>query len=120
MEGGPGPRYGSSDFQINNTDDPLNYGTGGQPVYRSCGKSFVLYITDGEPCSDGHLPSTIADYASGKSSYNCSGGSCPAVAPFSASTFPSCSAGNYVAGIEDVALYAHTTDLRSSTIGEMP
>ncbi|MEK6679349.1 MAG: hypothetical protein AABY39_08035, partial [Nitrospirota bacterium] len=122
MESGPGPRYASADFSINNTNDPHNYGTGGQPVYRSCGKSYVLYITDGEPCSDGHLPATLSDYASGKSNYNCSGGSCPAVDPpgpasFSASTFPTCGAGNYVAGIEDVALYAHTTDLRSPTLG---
>lgn len=117
IEGSPGPRYASGDFQISNANDPLNYGTGGQPVYRSCGKSYVLYITDGEPCADGSLPATLSDYASGKSSYNCSGSNCPAVAPFSASTFPTCGAGNNVAGIEDVALYAHTTDLRSSTIG---
>lgn len=122
MESGPGPRYTSADFSINNTNDPHNYGTGGQPVYRSCGKSYVLYITDGEPCSDGHLPAALSDYASGKSNYNCSGGGCPAVDPpgpasFSASTFPTCGAGNYVAGIEDVALYAHTTDLRSPTLG---
>ncbi|MEK6691224.1 MAG: hypothetical protein AABY78_08005 [Nitrospirota bacterium] len=118
IAGGPGPRYNSGDFQINNNVDPYNYGTGGQPVYRSCAKSFVLYITDGEPCADGYLPSTIADYASGRSQYNCTGGSCPAVSPFTASTFPSCTAGGYVAGIEDVALWAHTTDLRNSpTLG---
>ena len=139
IEGSPGPRYASGDFQINNTNDPLNYGTGGQPVYRSCGKSFVLYITDGEPCADGNLPATLSNYASGKSDYNCSGSSCPAVDPpglasFSASTFPACpkDTSTYctvtdppactpnpsnVAGIEDVALYAHTTDLRSATIG---
>ena len=32
---------------------------------------------------------------------------------FAATSFPSCGAGGYVAGIEDVALYMHTTDLRS-------
>jgi type IV pilus assembly protein PilY1 len=112
--GSPGPRYSSGDYQINNTNDPLNYGTGGQPRFSSCAKSYVLYITDGEPCADGDLPSTLADYASGRSDYNCSGGSCPAVGSFSASTFPSCSAGGYVAGIEDVALWMHTTDLRNA------
>lgn len=115
--GSPGPRYQSGDYQINSNVDPLNYGTGGQPIYRSCAKSFVLYITDGEPCADGYLPSTLADYANGKSPYNCQGSSCPAVGSFPASTLPSCSAGNNVAGIEDVALWMHTTDLRSSTIG---
>lgn len=116
-QGSPEPNYNNNAFTINPTNDPMNYGTGGQQVNRSCGKSFVLYITDGEPCADGYLPATLSDYASGKSNYNCSGSNCPAVAPFSASTFPTCGAGGNVAGIEDVALYAHTTDLRSSTIG---
>ncbi|RJQ22240.1 MAG: hypothetical protein C4560_02660 [Nitrospiraceae bacterium] len=125
IAGGPGPRYASGDYQINNNVDPFNYGTGGQPRYPQCAKSYVLFLTDGEPCSDGNLPGTIADYASGKSTFNCSDGSCPAksgISPedysFSASTFPSCGAGGYVAGIEDVALHMHTTDLRNSpTLG---
>ena len=116
-QGSPGPNYNNNAFTINNTNDPLNYGTGGQPVYRSCGKSFVLYITDGEPCADGNLPATLSNYASGKSNYNCSGGSCPAVAPFSASTLPDLLAGSHVAGIEDVALYATYNRPQSSTLG---
>lgn len=128
--GGPGPRYNSGDFTINNNNDPLNYGTGGSPRWPSCSKNFVLYITDGEPCGDGYLPNTLRDYAAGRSAYNCQGISCPAVGSFPASTFPSCYGGGessscggivsgcYVAGIEDVALYMHTTDLRNSpTLG---
>jgi len=125
IAGGPGPRYAAGDFQINSNVDPFNYGTGGQPRYPTCANSFVLLLTDGEPCSDGNLPATILNYASGKSKFNCSGGSCPAengTLPenysFPASTFPSCGAGGYTAGIEDVALYMHTTDLRNSpTLG---
>ncbi len=125
IEGGPGPRYAVGNYQINSNVDPFNYGTGGQTRYPTCAKSFVLLVTDGEPCSDGNLPGTIVDYASGKSTFNCSGGSCPAklgTSPenysFPASTFPSCGAGGYVAGIEDVALYMHTTDLRNNpTLG---
>ena len=42
----------------------------------------------------------------------------PETYSFSASTFPSCGAGNTVAGIEDVALWAHTKDLRNyNTLG---
>ncbi len=116
-------------FTINNNNDPFNYGTGGSPRWPSCSKNFVLYITDGEPCADGYLPNSLRDYASGRSQYNCSGTSCPAVGSFPASTFPSCTGGGessscggivsgcYVAGIEDVALYMHTTDLRSPTLG---
>ncbi|MBI5342872.1 MAG: hypothetical protein HZB63_06105, partial [Deltaproteobacteria bacterium] len=119
MLSGPGPRYSTSDYQISTSADPMNYGQGVTSRWPVCSKSFILYITDGEPCSDGNLPSSLSNYASGRSDYNCSGGSCPSVAKpitggsFAASTFPSCSAGGYVAGIEDVALYMHTTDLRS-------
>jgi type IV pilus assembly protein PilY1 len=122
---GPGPRYQSGDYQLNNTNDPYNYGTGGATRYPSCSKSFVLFITDGEPCADGNLPTGLQDYASGISTFNCSGGSCLAVASivsgetfsFPATTFPSCGAGDYVAGMEDVALYMHTHDLRSGMTG---
>lgn len=121
---GPGPRYNNGDYQINNLNDPFNYGTGGAPRWPSCGKSFVLYITDGEPCADGYLPATLSDYAAGRSQFNCAVSSCPAVsatAPetfaFPASTFPVCGAGDNVAGFEDVALYMHTQDLRSSITG---
>jgi type IV pilus assembly protein PilY1 len=118
ISGGPGPRYDSGDFQVNNNVDPYNYGTGGSTRWPSCSKSYVLFVTDGEPCADGNLPAAIGTYASGRSDYDCSGGSCPAVGSFPASTFPSCSAGGYVAGFEDVALWAHTTDLRNNpTLG---
>ncbi|MBI5042992.1 MAG: hypothetical protein HZC10_04005 [Nitrospirae bacterium] len=117
IAGGPGPRYAAGDFTINNNNDPFNYGTGGQPTYPVCSKSYVLLITDGEPCNDGNLPDpSIEEYATGKSIFNCTGTNCPAAGPFPAQTIPACT-GN-VAGIEDVALYAHTTDLRNSpTLG---
>jgi type IV pilus assembly protein PilY1 len=128
MLSGPGPRYASGDFTVSTSSpahyaaDPWNYGTDTVPRWPVCAKSFVLYITDGEPCADGNLPASLADYAGGRSAFNCNGGSCPSVAKpnggsFPASTFPSCTAGGYTAGIEDVALYMHTTDLRSSTLG---
>jgi len=115
--GGPGPRYSASDYGVSNSVDPLNYGQG-TPRWPICSKSFVLFITDGEPCSDGNLPATLTDYANGRSAFNCSGDNCVSVAKpnggsFAATSFPSCGAGGYVAGIEDVALYMHTTDLRS-------
>lgn len=122
---GTGPRYHSGDYQNNNNNDPLNYGTGGTARWPVCSKSFVLLITDGEPCSDGDLPSNLVNYASGRSAFNCSGGGCPAVDnttplagpgnfSFTAAAFPSCSAGGNTAGLEDAALFAHTNDLRNS------
>ena len=123
---GTGPRYHSADYTINNNNDPMNYGTGGSPRWPICQKNFVLLITDGEPCSDGDLPTNLVGYASGRSAFNCSGGGCPAVDnstaltggagtfSFPASSFPSCGAGGYTAGLEDVALFSHTKDLRDS------
>ncbi|HET6515081.1 MAG TPA: hypothetical protein VFG09_07975 [Thermodesulfovibrionales bacterium] len=119
MLSGPGPRWNSSDFTIGNAADPLNYGTSTSPRWPSCSKSYVLLITDGEPCQDGSLPSTLKDYAAGRSIFNCQNSSCPALAgsspdtySFPAAAISGCSSGS-VAGLEDVALYMHTNDLRS-------
>lgn len=113
--GGPGPQYTNSDYPTTDAGDPLNYGTGGQAKFPYCAKSYVLVITDGEPCADGHLPATILNYATGRSNYACSGSSCPAVGPIPAATLPTCSFGDNVSGVEKVALYAHTTDLRNDS-----
>jgi type IV pilus assembly protein PilY1 len=121
--GGPGPRYDGGDYQINNNVDPFNFGTGGQPRFPYCGKAFVLLITDGDPCADGNLPDALADYANGLSPYNCTGPTCAAAprqvfgadSPFVETTIEDflCPAGGNVGGLEDVALWARTTDLRN-------
>jgi len=119
-----GPRYsGGTSYTINNNNDPYNYSAGGR--WPACAKSFVLLITDGEPCNDGSLPSGILDYAqTAGSSFNCgtplATNKCPGVSPYSGEatiTASPCSTG-VVAGIEDVALWAHTKDLRNyNTLG---
>jgi len=108
-----GPRYHSGDYTINANNDPYNYGTGGQTLYAPCAKSFVLLITDGEPCHDGYMSEELRNYANDRSTYNCTstggvGDPCY--------IYP-CSAGGYVPGVEDVALYIHTNDLRSDLDG---
>jgi type IV pilus assembly protein PilY1 len=121
--GDPGPRYSGGDYEINNNVDPFNFGTGGQPRFPYCGKAFVLLLTDGDPCADGNLPAALADYADGISPYNCSGNTCAAAprtvdgvdSPFEETTIEDflCPAGGNVGGLEDVALWARTTDLRN-------
>jgi type IV pilus assembly protein PilY1 len=126
-----GPNY-ANDYSTNNNSDPMNFGTGGSPRYPVCQKNFILLLTDGEPCSDGKLPDTLLNYASGISKFNCAGQNCPATSgttptPYS---FPTSNLNNDLcggtgnastngdeAGVEDVALWMHTHDLRSSTIG---
>lgn len=118
--GGNGPMYYNADYGTNATNDPMNFGTGGSASYPQCQKNFVLLITDGEPCSDGNLPAGIKDYAQGKSNYNCGAPNgatyCPAVGSFGAQSIATCGA-TVSAGIEDVALFAHTNDLRSASLG---
>ncbi len=106
MLGGPGPRYQSGDYQINNNVDPYNYGTGGNPIPAWCAKSFVIYITDGEPCGDDYLPDELKNYAANYGGYSYSG------------SLPSCSAGGNNPWVEDVALYVHTNDLRDDLEGK--
>lgn len=131
ISGGPGPRYAAGDFQINNNVDPLNYGTGGQPRWPSCAKSFVLLVTDGEPTHDGNMPATVLNYANGRSVFNCgtpaATNTCPALSatapetysfPAQSIEYPTAGVTGDVAGVEDVALYMHTTDLRNNpTLG---
>ncbi|HDM75673.1 MAG TPA: hypothetical protein ENG51_04290, partial [Deltaproteobacteria bacterium] len=105
MLGGPGPRYQSGDYQINDNVDPYNYGTGGSPQMAWCAKSFVIYITDGEPCGDDNLPNELKNYATNHGGYSYSG------------DLPPCDAGGNNPWIEDVALYVHTNDLRDDLEG---
>ena len=59
---GPGPNYTGGKYTVNANADPYNYGSG-QASYPTCSKNYVLLITDGEPCEDGEVPSSILSYA---------------------------------------------------------
>ncbi len=132
---GTGPRYANGDYGTTNNSDPMNFGTGGQPRWPVCAKNFVLLLTDGEPCSDGKIPTNIRDYPTGRSRFQCKVGtdyqSCPAIDNGALYSFPGSSLANSLcggsgvqssngteSGVEDVALFMHTNDLRSyPTIG---
>jgi type IV pilus assembly protein PilY1 len=104
--------------------DPMNYN--GQ--YYGCASNYVIFITDGDPSGDGSIPSQLKNYANSnphKSPFTCGGnganlpdtcqGGTIQGVTFSSYSFPSVT-GN-VSGLEDLALWVHTTDLRSPTIG---
>jgi type IV pilus assembly protein PilY1 len=60
-----GPRYfkpNPQSYRVSADADPFNFGTGGQPNYVWCAKSFVLMITGGEPTMDRQIPPGIAGY----------------------------------------------------------
>jgi type IV pilus assembly protein PilY1 len=107
-----GPRYHNGDY--NPSKDPYTFH--GSPS--RCVKGSVIIISDGEPCNDGSLPTSYAgfnilNYADG-TTFNCQSGNCLAGGIYPATTIPSCAAGGAVGGLEDVALFAHTRDLRNS------
>ncbi len=110
-----GPRYHNGDY--NPSKDPFTFH--GSPS--RCVKGSVIIISDGEPCNDGSLPTNyggvnILNFAD-NTPFNCQTGNCLAAPGFAATTIPSCAADGAVGGLEDVALFAHTRDLRSATFG---
>ena len=126
---GTGPNY-ANDYGTSPNSDPMNFGTGGSSRYPICQKNFVLLLTDGEPCSDGKIPDDIRNYPVGNSLFQCvvAGNyqSCPARSgpgysfPASSLVDNLCSgtggiSGNGAeSGVEDVALFMHTNDLRNT------
>jgi type IV pilus assembly protein PilY1 len=138
-----GPSYDMSDYGVIPNTDPMNFGTAGSPRRPPCARSYVILITDGGPCRDGNLPPSIKDYAeTAGSPFNCgSPGSaeyCPGITNTvsgesysfdSESLFDAtweeweteCTSGDgHYAGLEDVALYMHTTDIRDATVDTDP
>ena len=121
-----GPDYGGNKLEIDRADlsDPYFQ----QGALSSCTKGNVIILTDGEPCSDGNLPENLAHYAEGRSPFHCSANStdntCVAVPSdpdfTNSPDIPRCSPKSgldpkdrVIGSLEDVALWAHTTDLRN-------
>lgn len=86
------PYYYSSDYTVSNTWDPYYWNDTGEFV--ECGKSFVLLITDGESTQDLNIPSSLQDYDND--------GNDPGTFLWNGSDY-----------LDDVALWAHTNDMRS-------
>lgn len=83
----------------NENDDPFH--DKDLDVDIECSKSFVILLTDGLSTADKNIPSDLQDYdEDGKDT-----------------TFYDSDGSDY---LDDVALYAHTTDLRSDTVGDTP
>lgn len=126
--GSDGPNYGN-EYGTSNGADPMNFGSGGQPRWPICQRNFVLLLTDGEPCSDGKIPDAIRSYADGRSIFKCDAQSCPAtsdtgwsfpgsilVDPLCPGSPPAWAPGTRgdVSGVEKVALFLHTNDVRNA------
>jgi type IV pilus assembly protein PilY1 len=114
------PAYGGTDYTVNATHDPYYFKSpwaSNPGQYVPCCKSFVIIFTDGQPTMDLNIPAALQDIAHTKlphvtghddvcSSYN--GG---------ATSDPCVDSGSHY--VDDVAYYAHTTDLRPAS-GSLP
>ncbi len=94
-----GPQYhGEDSYQVNNTWDPFYFNEKGEMV--ACSKAFVIILTDGLPTKDMSIPTGLRDLD--EDSHD--------------SSIPkhNSHATDY---LDDVALYAHTRDLRPDLDG---
>ncbi len=110
------PAYVASDYSYNVTSrDPYYFkapewaSTAG---YVTCCKSSVIIFTDGEPTMDTNIPAALQDYAHPVHGAHCLAASTAATCIPHKTNYPSF--GSHF--LDDVAYYAHTTDLRAPTL----
>ncbi len=110
------PEYTNSDYSYNVTNRDPYYFTAPEWTstagYVTCCRSSVIVFTDGEPTKDENVPESLKDYAHAIHGTHC----------VAATTGTPCTphkenyANNGTHYLDDVAYYAHTTDLRQSTL----
>jgi type IV pilus assembly protein PilY1 len=111
------PAFTNSDYSYGVTSkDPYyfkspDWSSNSPGEYVACCKSFIIVFTDGEPNQDTNVPTSLQDYAHAYHGSHCTG----------ATTGDTCVGHktNYGSGnhyLDDVAFYAHTTDLRQTTL----
>ncbi|HEX7124976.1 MAG TPA: PilC/PilY family type IV pilus protein [Thermodesulfobacteriota bacterium] len=112
------PAYANSDYQTNTSNDPYYFQ---QPdwipssQYVPCCKSFVILFTDGQPTKDQNIPSAIRNYAVTALNQSSTGHLDVCSSYYGGSSSDPCvSDGSHY--LDDVALWAHTNDLRASTL----
>lgn len=108
------PAYTNSDYSIVTDRDPYYFK---QPDWAStsqyvpCCKSFVMIFTDGEPTQDTNVPASLQDYAHAYHAAHCTSTTTTTCAGHKTDY---ASSGKHY--LDDVAYYAHTTDLRQATL----
>jgi type IV pilus assembly protein PilY1 len=114
--------------------DPFVFGSNHSPAWASptqvvtCCKTFLMIFTDGEPTQDLSVPAALQDYAHAAHGQHCTGadgtihapnGTCNTNPATPASTLLGEHKTDYPTAnhaLDDVAYWAHTTDLRQGTI----
>ncbi|MGH7252388.1 MAG: hypothetical protein ACREIE_01175, partial [Nitrospiraceae bacterium] len=110
------PAYTNSDYSYNVTNRDPYYFTqpqwAGRSQYVPCCKSFVIIFTDGQTTQDQNVPAALQDYGHTIHGGHCSGGSSSSTCTPHKTNY----ANNGSHYLDDVAYYAHTTDLRQATL----
>ncbi len=106
------PAYNSGDYTYTvSTEDPYYFVSprwAGTDQTAPCCQSFAIIFTDGESTQDGNIPSGLQDFAHAVHGSHCTGVGCSG----HRTNYPS----NGRHYLDDVAYWAHTTDLRQATI----
>lgn len=111
------PAFAASDYSYNVTNkDPYyfkspDWSNNAPGEYVNCCKSFIMVFTDGEPTQDTNVPVSLQDYAHAYHGVHCT--STPTTTCVGHKTDYASSGNHY---LDDVAYYAHTTDLRQTTL----
>lgn len=110
------PAYTNSDYSYNTTSRDPYYFT--QPNwsptsrYVDCCRSFVIVFTDGEPTQDQNIPDVLKDYGHPHHGTHCTSANIDDLCAGHKTNYDD-NGSHY---LDDVAFYAHTTDLRQATL----
>jgi len=110
------PAYTSSDYSYTVTNRDPYYFTqpqwAGRSQYVNCCRSFVIIFTDGEPTQDQNIPVGLRDFAHGIHGNHCTTANPNDPCTPHKTNYPS-NGSHY---LDDVAYYAHITDLRQGSL----
>jgi len=112
------PAFTNSDYSYTvQAKDPYyfkspDWSTNNPGEYVKCCKSFIMVFTDGASTQDTNVPSVLQDFAHGHHGTHCLGATTGDICTGHKTNYSD--NGNHY--LDDVAYYAHTTDLRQATL----
>jgi type IV pilus assembly protein PilY1 len=109
------PFYSSADYTVSLANDPYYFQSpkwASTAGYVDCCKSYVILFTDGEPTEDLNIPAALQDYGHSVHGAHCT--TDPDANPCTPHKEDYPEYGSHY--LDDVAYYAHTTDLRQATL----
>ncbi|WP_447978063.1 pilus assembly protein [Candidatus Nitrospira bockiana] len=114
------PAYGGTDYTPNQNNDPYYFKSpwaSNPGKYVPCCKSFVIIFTDGQPTKDQNIPAGLQDLAHSKLPHVSGHDDVCSAYHGGVNSDPCQDNGTHY--LDDVAYYAHTTDLRPAS-GNLP